>query len=92
MKITAFKRFQPKHFEYRPLYYDERQEELDQIKQQYENPEEAQKIEAIRERIQRRWNIHRNHKNKTKSSNPRLVLYLIIIMAFVYVLFFSELF
>jgi len=92
MKITVFKRHKAKQFEYRPLYYDARKEELEQIQQQYTNPEEAQKTEAIRERITRRWEIHRNHKGKTKNTNHRLVLYLIIIGFITYVVFFTELF
>ncbi|MFO8087740.1 MAG: hypothetical protein R6T91_08060 [Bacteroidales bacterium] len=92
MKITGFKRPNPKQFEYKPLYYDPRKEELEQVIEQYENPEEARKVEKIRERIEKRWDIHRNHKGKNKTSNITLLLYLLVIFAIVYVLFFSELF
>ncbi|MFO8054396.1 MAG: hypothetical protein R6U19_04440 [Bacteroidales bacterium] len=90
MKITVFRRPRAKQFEYKPLYYDERKEELEQIKEQYSNPEKAQQKERIRERIQRRWDIHRNHKNTSKSSNPTLLLYLVLIGLVVYMLFFAK--
>lgn len=92
MKITGFKRPNPKQFEYKPLYYNPRKEELEQVIEQYENPEEARKVEKIRERLEKRWDIHRNHKGKNKTSNTSLFLYLLVIFAIVYVLFFSELF
>ncbi|MCF8331338.1 MAG: hypothetical protein K9H84_02715 [Bacteroidales bacterium] len=92
MRFTVFKRPNPKQFEYKPLYYDERKEELEKVKEQYSDPEKAQQIEEIRDRIERRWEIHRNHKGEGKSSNITLLLYLLLIGAVVYVLFFSELF
>lgn len=92
MRISLFRRPKPKQFEYKPLYYDKRKEELEQVQQQYANPEEARKIEAIRERLERRWDIHRNHKGKGKSSNSMLILYLLLVGAVVYLLFFAELF
>lgn len=92
MKITVFRRPDPKQFEYKPLYYSEREEEIKQIQEKYDNPDEARRRELFREQIERRWNIHRTHQRKGKTSNPRLLFYLLIIGLIVYYLYFSNVF
>lgn len=92
MKIFLFRRPTPKQFEYKPLYYDARKEELEKIQERYTNPEKAMKKEAVRDRINMRWDIHRKHKGKEKSSNHTLILYILLVAAIVYLLFFAKVF
>lgn len=94
MRISIFKVPRARQFTYRPLYYDERKEELEQIKEQYSNPSRARELDRIRERIGRRWDMQRNHKRTGKKQGSGMVLffYLLIIGALVYIIFFLKAF
>ncbi len=94
MRISIFRTPRARQFTYRPLYYDERKEELEQIKEQYSDPEKARQLDRIRERIGRRWNMHRNHKRSSEKQGSGMVLffYLLIVAALIYIVFFLKVF
>jgi hypothetical protein len=87
MNIVFFKRPQPKKFDYKPLYYNERKDELDQRKKRMEITDSEEKKEAIKSEIHYRWGLHR--KSKGKGSLTNIIFYfvaLVIIIMFVYYL------
>ncbi|MFC2100474.1 hypothetical protein ACFLRZ_01450 [Bacteroidota bacterium] len=88
MNIVFFKRPQPKRFDYKPLYYDERKDELEQRKKKFEITDNEEKKEAIKSEIHYRWGLHRK-ASKGKGSVTTMIFYIVamvILIMFVYYL------
>jgi len=85
MKIVAFKTRKPKQFNYKPLFYDKKKEEMEERLKKYAEPEQ-QLSERMRMRIKETWRI-RDTKNNLISKRT-LYLYLIGVILIIYFIFF----
>lgn len=93
MKISFFKTGKPKEFSYRPLYYNERKEELEKIKQMAGDQSEVELPERLRIKLQHSWHDrHNRRRGKTPVSNIRLLVYLAALALFIYFIFFARIF
>ncbi len=93
MKISFFKTGKPKTFNYQPLYYDERKEELENIKKQIQGDSEDDVVERIRSNIHRSWReSYERRRGKGAVSGSRLIIYLIILGLLIYLIFFAKFF
>jgi uncharacterized membrane-anchored protein len=93
-KLPSFIR-QNKHktFEFKPRYYDESKERIDDLRKKYHKSGESQKAkvggEAMRAEMQQKWTG--NRAAKVQSSNRRLLYIVIGLFAVAYyILRFSD--
>jgi len=86
MAITFFKTPKNKKFDYRPIYYDAKKEEMEKKygKTGKKSGEEGYEDE-LRERMQARWR-RSSETRDSKSSNSRLILIIIGLAIAVYYL------
>jgi hypothetical protein len=86
MQIVFFKRQKPRHFEYKPRYYDEEKERREKRQKLIDNPE-TRDTSMIKMEIDRRWRrIDRTNRAKAKGIN--LLVYIIIVGLIVYFMFY----
>lgn len=91
MKISFFKTAKPKEFNYSPLYYNERKEELEKIRKSVEVQEGGDTVERMRMNLERSWRNRRDRqRRKTPVSSIRLLAYLAAIALFIYFMFFYK--
>lgn len=81
-----FKTAKPKQFEYRPRYYDQKKEELENRKKELYKTGEGDTA-FFRSEIKRRWRfMDRKVKKRPKQLNT--LLYLLILAILIYLIFF----
>jgi len=85
MKIVAFNARKPKPFNYKPLYYDKKKEEMEERMKKYTNPEE-QITDRMRSRIRETWRIREKRNNVI--SKRTLYIYLVAAIVIIYFIFF----
>ena len=91
MRVVFFKRNEHKKFDYKPLYYNERKEELEKRRRKIQKPKGEFSKEEMKEELHYRWNIHR--KTDTKKKNDKgILIYVLIIAVLIYLIFFAKLF
>lgn len=87
----------PSQFEYTPRYYDERKEKLEkriaQIKKEVENEKNPTNNSeysnsAYQSRIREDWENNYNRRNNTGMINKRVIIYIGILLALTYYLFY----
>jgi len=84
MKITAFKTGKAKSFNYRPVYYDKKKDEMEERLKRYKEPKEAEE-DRLRTRIKETW---RQREVKTKKLSTRtFYIYIIAALALLYYIF-----
>jgi cytochrome c-type biogenesis protein CcmH/NrfG len=87
MAITFFKTPKNKQFNYKPVYYDSKEEERkDRLKGALEEEGEDYEI-ALRRRMQARWKRNSGVKDK-KTSNTRLIVIILALVLITYWIFF----
>lgn len=67
---TIFKQQGSRGFEFKPRYYDERKERLEELKRQYSGDPAMRNPEILRDRLSAKWRAGR--QGKVRSSNFRL--------------------
>ncbi len=92
MRISFFKTSKPKQFGYRPLYYDERKEELEQIKQSAKTEQSDATVQRMKVKLHRSWHQRQSRHRSTRSSSVRLLIYLLLLFLIVYFMFFAKIF
>jgi len=93
MKISFFKTGKPREFSYKPLFYDERKEELENIRKSVQEESSGNTSERVRVQIERSWRDRRNRqRRKTPVSSLRLLIYLAVIALVIYFLYFAKIF
>ncbi len=85
MKIIAFRTRKPKRFTYKPLYYDERKEELEKLKKKYSEPAPEGISPDFRDRLRQSWQIKEQRIGII--SKATLVAYLIVAILLLYLIF-----
>jgi len=88
MKISFFKTAQPKEFTYRPLYYNERKEELEKIKRAVAAEQSSDPTERVKVQLERSWRERRDRRQTRGSSPVRLLVYLAALAMLIYFMFF----
>jgi hypothetical protein len=85
MKIVAFKTSKPKQFNYKPLYYDQQKEEMEERLKKYSETENSD-INRFRSKIRETWRV--KEKKNFKLSKMTLYVYLIGSILLIYFIFF----
>lgn len=83
MRIKFFHTPKPKQFNYKPRFYDPRQERFDRIRSEAENPEAAEASARFKEqmgRLREREQISR----KTRNNNRNLIIAIIMLCMLLY--------
>jgi len=88
MKIVFFKTPKPKQFNYKPIYYDQEKEELEERKRQLGIDTGDGKNPDLKSMIARNWRRRDRDPSRKKSSKISLFIFLIIIIFLLYVFFF----
>ncbi len=81
--INIFKTRKPRSFTYRPLYYDERKEKLQQRINEIEKEMQARKDGTYTSNISKGF-MKKYEKRRQRSSNIRMLIILLILLAFFY--------
>ena len=85
MKIVAFKTGKPKSFNYRPLFYDKKKEEMEERLKRYTKPEEVES-ERLKLKIRESWRRRDNSNRQT--SQRTFYIYIIAAILLLYFIFF----
>lgn len=87
MRLVFIKLNKPRQFEYKPLYYDQKKEEM-QERLRLAGVKDDVPQNAIREKIRQKW--HGGHDaNKRRSVRGSLLVYLLAVVMLLYFIFFS---
>ncbi|NRA10682.1 MAG: hypothetical protein HRT57_01850 [Crocinitomicaceae bacterium] len=86
------KTYKNRQFDYNPMYYDERKQKLEAKKRQYERMESGEmtreeRTSILRENIRGEWSRTEIRKSAKSSSNIRVFVLVIIIVALGYLVF-----
>ena len=87
MRFTLFRTPQPKRFNYAPRYWDERKEEIENIRKRYADSGETTSGEKARLMIAGRWRRRVDHSTRKKSSALTLLVYLLLIALLAWFIF-----
>lgn len=77
---SVFKAHRAKQFEFKPRYYDERKERLEELKKKYDGKEVRRTTLSFREKVDGKWRHERSRS--VSKSNLRLLL-IIAILTFI---------
>lgn len=91
MRFIMFRTPRPKQFHYKPRYYDEEKERLEQRKAEMGYDSKLSRRESLRLQMSKRW--HRGEQNTGTSSFRNLIYYLFyifVIFGGIYVIFFTD--
>ena len=91
MRFVIFRTPKPKQFTYRPRYYDEDKERLEQRKAELGYDSTVSHSESVRLRMHRRW---KHHDEEVKRNNISRFIYFafyaFVIIGSVYMIFFTD--
>jgi len=86
-----FKQPQPRRFEYKPRFYNERREQLnarvEAIKRETDSSSSASSEEALRSRIGHAWKSTSNRQSRSKSNKNVLIIVMLLSVISYLVLF-----
>ncbi len=85
MKIVAFKVNKPKQFNYKPLFYDKKKEEMEERLRKYTETELSE-VESLRYKIRESWRF--KEKKSHNLSRGTFYLYLVGVFLLLYFIFF----
>lgn len=87
MKIIGFNTRKPRRFAYKPLYYDERKEELENLKKKYSEAAPDGISPNFRDRLHA--SFHGKEKKKGNISKVTLLVYFVVASLILYLIFFT---
>ena len=88
MKLVFFKKPEIRRFDYKPRYYDVEKEERAQRRKELGLDDDDGKT-IMKGDLQARW--RRDHtRGKTENKGMRSTMYLVLLVFFVYVIFFTD--
>lgn len=85
MQIVFFKTAKPRRFDYKPRYYDEEKERMEELRR-ISNGEGEQRKADLKTEISRRWHTA-DRKNRNTARGINLFVYLLIAVLLVYFVF-----
>jgi len=88
MGLVFFNRPKPRRFDYKPVYYDQEKEELEERKKELGKLSEGDPHARLKADIRRRW--HRGGERKTSERVIRSIFYMLIIILATYFIFFTN--
>lgn len=92
MRLVMFKTPNPKRFTYKPRYYDEKKEKLEQRKAELGLDSSLTDQEGLRLRIRRKWRHENADTGRSRLSKAIYYgFYAFIIIGGVYAIFFTDL-
>ncbi len=91
MRFVIFRTPKPKRFKYKPRYYDEEEERLEQRKAELGLDSKLSHQESLRFQMKRRWRHSSSEKgSKNLSSYIYYAFYGFVIFGGIYVVFFTD--
>ena len=91
MRFVFFKTPTPKRFKYKPRYYDEEKDRLEQRKAELGLNSELSSKESLRFQIRKRWNNQDNDSNKGGLRKYfYFAFYTFVALGGVYMIFFTD--
>lgn len=88
MKIIAFRTPKPKPFSYKPRYYDEKKERIEELKKKYEGSTSPDGVSPdFKERLRESWKI--KEKKTGNISKGTMMVYFLLALVILYLIFFS---
>lgn len=87
MRGSFFHTAKPRQFSFKPRYYDERKEELENIRKKYEAGGVAESRNMLKMRLDRQWRKSNDHSLRRRSSGISLLIFVIISAFLLYFLF-----
>ncbi len=84
---SIFKHHGPRAFEFKPRYYNERKERIEELKKKYDGDEAAVTTDGFREKVHAKWRTERN--KSVRSSNMRLVVIIAALFLLTYLIIMS---
>ena len=91
MRFVIFRTPKPKRFQYKPRYYDEEKERLEQRKAELGLDSKLSRQESLRYQMRRRW---RHGSSDSGGRNPGRYIYFafygFVIVGGVYLIFFTD--
>lgn len=92
MRLVMFKTPNPKRFTYKPRYYDERKERLEQRKAELGLDSSLSSQEGLRLRMRRKWRSNEGDAGRSRLSKVIFYsFYAFVIFGGVYAIFFTDL-
>lgn len=89
MPLVFFRRPKPRQFNYRPIYYDQEKEEIEERMKEIEAIRSGDPHARLKAEIRRKW--QRGNSNEDKRYNyMRYALYFVVFALSVYLLFFTD--
>jgi len=89
MNIVFFRRPNPRHFNYTPMYYDPVKEEAEQRKKTRNSLQEGDPREHMRAEIRRKWKVERKDSDK-RNYLIRMLFYIIFAVFAIYLIIFTD--
>ncbi len=89
MNILFFKRPRPRKFDYKPIYYDPVKDELEERKRKLGITGSSDPHEQLRAHMRRKW-LGERGKQDYRMIIVRSVIYVAILIASVYLFFFTD--
>ena len=74
MKFFSFKTEKPKQFEYKPRYYDEREETLDPLRREMGLSDEQNNSDRMRARMQHEWKRRQDTQRRQRNNTMKLTI------------------
>lgn len=92
MRFTLFQTPKPKRFTYKPRYYDEEKDRLEQKKAEMGYNSEYSHRDSLRLQMSKRWRRGSSSDNNTSRLSKLIyyTFYAFVVVGAVYVIFFTE--
>jgi hypothetical protein len=91
MRLVFFKRHKPRRFDYKPIYYDPVQEELDERKKELDAISEGDPRARLKAEIRRKWHRRDEGTGSSTYKGIRIIVYFFIAILSIYYIFFTDL-
>ncbi|PKP23525.1 MAG: hypothetical protein CVU06_07815 [Bacteroidetes bacterium HGW-Bacteroidetes-22] len=86
MRITFLKLNKPRHYDYKPVFYDPKKEEMEERLREMGARETS--TATIREKIRTKWHADADTAKKQKSRSG-MMIYLLIVLMLLYIIFLT---
>lgn len=87
MALTFFKIPRNKKYNYRPVYYDKKKEEMEKRNKAVSEDDPEAYAAALKDKLDLRWKRTAGARSR-KASNQRLVIILVVMFLLLYIIFY----
>ncbi len=92
MKTSMFHRPKPRQFNYKPVYYNPKEDEMEAKRKAMGLSENMNSEERIRARLRYQWEKKREKAKVRRQQNTRIILYIAVIAALIYMIYSGKFF